>query len=82
MKFKKSARVQWNWLGRSVKGKVLESFAKPVMRVIKGKEIKRNGSAENPAYLVISESGNRALKLGSELKSATKTSRVTPKMFS
>lgn len=82
MKFKKGAKVQWQWLGRSIHGVVVQSFEQPVIREIKGKKIKRNASKENPAYLVKSEAGNEALKLGTELSPAAKKStKPTPKMF-
>lgn len=82
MKFSKGAKVQWQWLGRGIRGVVVQAFQKPVTREIKGKKIKRNGSKENPAYLVKSDAGNRALKLGTELSSVRKqTSKNTPKMF-
>lgn len=83
MKFKAGSKVSWKWLGREIEGVVVESFSKPVERVIKGKKIKRNGSPEKPAYLVESAAGNLALKLESELsKFAPKSkSKSTPKMF-
>ena len=83
MKFKKNSKVQWKWLGRKIDGIVLESFTEPVTRVIKGKNIKRNGSVDKPAYLVKSSAGNEALKLESELLAPEKvmTSKVKPKLF-
>jgi len=66
-KFKQGSRVQWKWLGRPIVGKVEEIFTAPIVRVIKGKRIKRNGTVERPAYLVRSEANNIALKLESEL---------------
>jgi len=39
-----------------------------VERKIKGKEITRNASREEPAYLVKQEDGDEVLKSGSELK--------------
>ncbi|MBL7556579.1 MAG: DUF2945 domain-containing protein [Bdellovibrionaceae bacterium] len=81
MKFKKGSPIQWRWLGNTIEGVVLEVFTKPVVREIKGKKIKRNGSAENPAYLVKSSAGNEALKLGTELTAAAKDTRPKPKMF-
>lgn len=84
MKFKRSAKVQWKWLGRTIHGVVEEIFTKPIEREIKGKKIKRNGSEENPAYLVKSEAGNEALKLGTELSLAVESpakGRSKPKMF-
>jgi hypothetical protein len=65
--YKKGTRVQWKWLGGIVHGVVVECFTHPIVREIKGKKIKRNGSPERPAYLVKSEAGNEALKLQSEL---------------
>lgn len=84
MKFKKGSKVQWKWLGRNIQGIVLQSFVKPIEKEIKGKKIKRNGSAENPAYLVQSESGNEALKLQTELSSpdAAIKKQAKPRMFS
>jgi len=67
-KFKKGAKVEWKWLGRKISGKVEEVFLEPVVKTIKGKRIKRNGSPEKPAYLVRSEADNLALKLETELQ--------------
>jgi hypothetical protein len=85
--YKKNAPVFWKWLGKNIYGQVVEAHLEPVTREIKGKNIKRNGSAENPAYLVQSEAGNFALKLHSELqagsaKSREKESTKKPRMFS
>lgn len=68
MKYRKNQRVQWKWLGGMIQGRVVESHTRPLTKVIKGKAIKRNGSPENPAYLVRSAAGNLALKLGTELQ--------------
>lgn len=68
--FRKGSKIQWKWLGRSISGVVVEKFVSPVVREIKGKRIKRNGSPSKPAYLVKSEAGNLALKLESELQAA------------
>lgn len=65
--FRLNQKVSWKWLGGSVEGKVREIYFEPVVKVLKGKAIKRNGSKEKPAYLVQSEAGNFALKLHSEL---------------
>lgn len=83
MAFKKGSKVYWKWLGRSVSGQVLEIYSEPVIKEIKGKKIKRNGSKERPAYLVVSEAGNLALKLHSELfKEPNSVKRQPVKMFS
>lgn len=59
--------VYWKWLGNRIFGKVVEVHYAPIVKEIKGKLIKRNGSVEKPAYLVKSKAGNFALKLHTEL---------------
>ncbi len=66
--YRVGAKIQWKWVGNPVLGTVEEVFFGPVERIIKGKNIKRNGSVEKPAYLVKSEAGNVALKLHTELE--------------
>ncbi|MBX3019545.1 MAG: DUF2945 domain-containing protein [Bdellovibrionaceae bacterium] len=84
MPYPKGAKVEWKWLGRAIRGEVLESFAAPVTLEIKGKKIKRNASPEKPAYRVRSEAGNEALKLETELfpSPPARKSKSSPKMFS
>lgn len=85
MSFKVGTKVQWKWLGRIIDGVVEETYTQPVSRIIKGKAIKRNGSEENPAYLVKSSAGNLALKLKTELQVASKndimSKKVKPTLF-
>lgn len=69
-KYRVKSKVTWKWLGRSIHGILMEVHLTSVSRTLKGKKITRNGSAENPAYLVCSEAGNEALKLQSELSPA------------
>lgn len=83
------SRVCWMWLGRPVHGTVKDVFIERVEKVIKGKTIVRNGSKDRPAYLVVSDAGNEALKLHSELRESkispgTKTQAETksrPQMY-
>ena len=65
--FEIEQKVFWKWMGREIHGHVVELYFGPVVKEIKGKNIKRNGSLEKPAYLVKSEAGNLALKLHTEL---------------
>jgi len=66
--FAKGAAVRWNWGGHQAHGKVAERFERRVQRTIKGEKIVRNGTKDNPAYLVEQEDGGRVLKLESELE--------------
>jgi len=65
--FRKGKRVKWNW-GQGVgRGRVAERFERHVERTIDGSKIRRNGSPDNPAYLIHVDNGGEVLKLGSEL---------------
>jgi hypothetical protein len=65
--FKVGQAVTWQWSGNDAHGKVAERFDRKVQRTLKGSKIVRNGSKDDPAYLVEQEDGAKALKLGSEL---------------
>lgn len=62
--------VQWNWMGRPVKGLIKKVYVKPIAREFRGTLFKRNGSPEKPAYLVRSQAGSDVLKSHSELTKA------------
>ena len=66
--FGEGAKVRWHWGSGVAHGKVEQRFEKRVSRTIKGKRISRNGTADNPAYLIRQEDGDRVLKRGSELE--------------
>lgn len=67
MTFRKGDPVTWNWGSGTAKGTVSEVFTEKVTRRIKGKSITRNASADEPAYLIRQEDGDRVLKSASEL---------------
>jgi len=68
--FGKGQHVQWNWGSGTGKGRIKERFEDEVERTLQGSKIKRNGSKENPAFLIEQEDGHQVLKLGSELEAA------------
>lgn len=59
--------MKWNWGSGEASGKVQESFSSRVTRTIKGNEVTRDASSDNPAYLIEQEDGDRVLKSHSEL---------------
>lgn len=68
--FRKGARVKWNW-GQGVgRGRVAERYDGRVERTVEGTRLRRNGSRQNPAYLVKTDAGAEVLKLASELSHA------------
>jgi hypothetical protein len=66
--FRTGQKVAWNWGQGTATGKVRERFEREVKRTLKGSEITRRGSADDPAYLLRQEDGDEVLKLGSELR--------------
>ncbi|KLI62955.1 DUF2945 domain-containing protein [Aurantiacibacter marinus] len=68
--FQTKQYVQWDWGNGTAKGQITERFERDVTRTLKGSEVTRNGSEDDPAYLIKQEDGDEVLKLGSELKAA------------
>ncbi|KQM21559.1 DUF2945 domain-containing protein [Novosphingobium sp. Leaf2] len=66
--FHKGATVHWNWGSGTASGKVVDTFERRVSRTLKGKRVSRNGTQDNPAYLIEQEEGAKVLKRGSELE--------------
>lgn len=65
---RKGQKVAWTWGAHSAEGRVAETFTDDVTRRIKGAEVKRHATPEEPAYLVRQQDGSRVLKSESELK--------------
>ncbi len=59
--------VSWNWGNGTAEGKVKEIHHQDITKKIKGSKITRNGTDDNPAYLIEQEDGSEVLKLRSEL---------------
>jgi hypothetical protein len=64
---RKGSRVTWKWGAHEAHGTIAEIFERRVQRTIAGTRIVRNGTPEEPVYLVEQEDGGRALKSRSEL---------------
>lgn len=67
MKFHKGQYVEWKWGNGSAKGKVADHFTEKVTRSIKGSDITRNATDDDPAYLIEQDDGGKVLKSESEL---------------
>ena len=68
--FHNGARVEWNWAEGVGAGKVVEEFTKSVTRRIKGVEVTRKASKDEPADMIEQDDGGRVLKSASELRAA------------
>ena len=69
-KFAKGTEVEWNWGSGTGTAKVEEVFTSKVTRTIKGTEVTRNATEDDPAYMLRQEDGDRVLKSHSELSKA------------
>ncbi len=68
MNIRKGSTVSWSWGNGSAAGKVIAVHRDKVTRTIKGSEITRNGSDEDPAYEIEQQDGAKVLKLRSEVE--------------
>ncbi|GAB2799568.1 DUF2945 domain-containing protein [Rhabdobacter roseus] len=67
MSYQQGDKVEWHWGKGTATGIVQEKFTKKVTRTIKGSEITRNATDDEPAYLIEQEDGDEVLKSESEL---------------
>jgi hypothetical protein len=67
---RKGTEVSWRWGAGTATGKVVEIHRERVTRTLAGSEITRNGSDDDPAYLIEQEDGAQVLKLSSEVSRA------------
>lgn len=67
---KKGTIVKWAWGNGSATGKVEEIHHSRISRTIDGSDVTRNGSDDDPAYVIAQEDGTTVLKLQSEVSRA------------
>jgi hypothetical protein len=65
--YRSGQKVSWNWGSGIAEGTIAERFDRRVQRTIKGTKVVKNGTPDNPAYLIEQENGGKVLKRGSEL---------------
>ncbi|HSE71656.1 MAG TPA: DUF2945 domain-containing protein [Nocardioidaceae bacterium] len=70
MTIRKGTTVSWSWGNGTAEGTVVEVHHAKVIRTIKGSEITRNGTEDDPAYVIEQEDGSTVLKLRSEVSRA------------
>jgi Hypervirulence associated proteins TUDOR domain len=67
-KYGVGAEVEWTWGGGKGRAKVEEVFTGKVTRTIKGTQVTRNASEDEPAYMLRQDDGARVIKSHSELR--------------
>lgn len=65
-------RVKWGYSNRVAEGKVESIHDEPTEIICKGKCVKRDGSKDNPALIIMHKSGDDVLKLMSEVQIVSK----------
>jgi len=63
-------KVEWDWGNGTASGTVQSTFAQKTTRTIKGSEVTRNGSKDDPALYIEQSDGDTVLKLASEVRKA------------
>ena len=69
---RKGTQVTWKYGTGTATGKIEETHKETISRKLKGSEITRHGTPDNPAYLIVQENGDKVLKLQSEVQEAQK----------
>ena len=59
--------VEWDWGNGKGTGEVKKIYTSRVTKTIKGTEVTRNASKDEPAYLIEQNDGDEVLKSQSEL---------------
>ena len=68
--YNKGTKVKWNWGNGTGTGEITERFTDDMTRTIKGSEVTRNASSDEPAYMIKQDDGDRVLKSHSEVSKA------------
>ncbi|HEX8462739.1 MAG TPA: DUF2945 domain-containing protein [Segetibacter sp.] len=69
---KKGDKVHWAWGKSQAEGTIKEKSEKTITKKIKGTEVKRKASKEEPAYVIEQANGNEVVKSESELEPGPK----------
>lgn len=66
--FQTNTQVEWEWGSGQAKGYIRKKYTDEVSLTLKGTEVTRNASKEEPAYLIEQSDGDEVLKSHSEIK--------------
>lgn len=69
---RKGTQVTWKYGTGTATGKIEETHKESVTLKIKGSDITRNGTPDNPAFVIVQENGDKVIKLKSEVSAAKK----------
>ncbi|WBA42199.1 DUF2945 domain-containing protein [Hymenobacter canadensis] len=72
---RKGTTVTWKYGTGTATGKIEETHKESVTRKLKGADITRHGTPDNPALVIVQDNGDRVLKLQSEVKAASASAK-------
>jgi hypothetical protein len=61
-------KVEWDWGNGTGQGTVRKTYTRKITRSIKGTDVTRNGSDDDPALFIEQDDGDEVLKLSSEVR--------------
>jgi hypothetical protein len=67
---RKGTKVSWKYGTGTATGKIESVHKESITRKLKGHDITRNGSADDPALVIVQDNGDKVIKLQSEVKAA------------
>lgn len=70
-RYQTNEMVEWDWGNGTGTGRVRQVFLEDVTCTIKGSDITRNASNDDPAYLIEQDDGDIVLKGHSEVRKAS-----------
>lgn len=65
-----NTEVEWDWGQGTASAKVRRVYREKVTKTLSGSEVSRDGSDDDPAYLLEQDNGTEVLKLHSEIRRA------------
>lgn len=68
--YDEGTRVKWNWGNGTGEGDIETVYTEKVTRKIKGTEVTRDASEDEPAYFIKQDDGDTVLKSHSEVEKA------------
>ncbi len=66
-KYSVGDNVKWKWGNGWARGEIKERFTQRTTRTLKGTEVVRDATPEDPAYLIVQADGDEILKGSSEI---------------
>ena len=70
MAYQSGDKVEWDWGNGTATGEVDKTHTSSITSTIKGSEVTRNGSGDDPALEIEQDDGTKVLKLSSEVRKA------------